>query len=643
MRHTLLPMLLASALAAEEFGIRLAGEAQPGCWSVEEIAAAVTAGARTDREKALALHRFGMAHFIHFNGPIEERGEYVTDPLKLIGVYGYALCGNNSSAMCALYNAAGLRARTRSMPGHSAPEVWFEGKWNYIDTDMFGYVPLPDGRIASVDELTRDPGLFLRQKNPPDPYYPFDEKSAMAAVFRGAAPSRNYHPYANAHMMNLGLRTGESATLYFRPKGRFLLTTIRPPELGITYRDYWVKGPVRKGSLAWCDEPPAAYGNGLIEYAPGLRSAAFRLENPAMENAVAGQGREQPDLVAGAPGRAAFVVLEMSTPWVIAGLQNDPTDFDDDTDGAVMSGRFWRHGAADETRIFVSADGGRTWKKAWENAGPFLGAVPFRVDLTRHVKGRYAYAVKLEWVDRTGARRVGPESLRLHTWVAVSPMALPRLTTGRNSFHFSAGRRRTVYHESRWDRGEPLAGERIRNLVRRGSPPYLRPERPETPGVLEFASGAEGALEEVRVSLLARADAPGQPVRAVLSLSGGGGDAWKDLETFESHPDHDTNHMWFNHVIRGLSAEASRLRLRLAITGGGFEKVIANSALRAGPRAPGALRVTHAWSENGQMRTIARVFGPGESPATYEVEAAPDIRNAWLRLEALPEPGGPEK
>lgn len=179
MRLILIFFVLLPAVWAEQLAIRLVGSAQPNCWDVNDIVAGVTGSAGSDREKALALHRFGMAHLIHFDGPIEERGEYVTDPLKLIGVYGFALCGNNSAAMSALYNAAGLRARTRSMPGHSVPEVWFEGKWNYIDTDMFGYVFLPDGqRIASVDELARDADLFLRQPHPPDPYYPFDEKKA---------------------------------------------------------------------------------------------------------------------------------------------------------------------------------------------------------------------------------------------------------------------------------------------------------------------------------------------------------------------------------------------------------------------------------------------------------------------------------
>ena len=110
-------LLLAQAARAEINAIRLSGQAQPYCWDLAEIVKAVTEGKTSGREKALALHAFGMAHQIHFIGPYEG-GLEVDDPLKLIAVYGYDLCGNNSSTMCALYNLAGLKARRRGLTGH---------------------------------------------------------------------------------------------------------------------------------------------------------------------------------------------------------------------------------------------------------------------------------------------------------------------------------------------------------------------------------------------------------------------------------------------------------------------------------------------------------------------------------------------
>jgi len=627
-------VLLSAPLFAERNSVRIAGQAQPGCWSVEEIVREVTGGVRSDREKALALHRFGMAHFIHFDGPVEERDEYLTDPMKLIAVYGYALCGNNSSAMNALYNAAGLKARRRSMPGHSVPEVWFEGKWNYIDTDMFGYVFLPDGKLASVDELSRDADLFMKQPSPPSPYFPFDRKEDMASTFRGAKPSVDSHPYTNAHVMDFSLRTGERARLFFRPRGegRYFLTPAFRPNLGIEYKDYWLAGPVRKDSLAWCDRPPASYGNGVIEYAPDLRGAAFARENPGRTGVAAGRGRRAPELLAARKGETASVVVQVQTPWVIAGLQNDLTTFDDNSDAAVVSGFFWRS-AADENRILVSRDGGQTWTKVWENR--YLGAVPFRVDLTRWTEGEYGYLVKFEWVDRDGTGQAGLEKLTLRTWVELSPMALPRLVAGRNAMRIETAPRRAFYNHSRWDRGQNLAGQQVENLAVGDRAPYLRPADVSRPGVLTFPVGTPAEIRELRVSLRARAAHGSQGVTVVLSLFGDGGAQWRELARFVPDPEHTTNHMWFNHVLRDCALDGRRARLKIAIAGGGLEQVIANGLVAAPPAVPTALRVTHVWSEGGRERTFSQVLPAGQDAARYEVTAAAGLVNEEVRMEGV--------
>ena len=245
-----LVFLPARGAKAEIYSVKLVGSAQPGCWSLEEIVENVTAGLSTDREKALALHNFGMAHQIHYVGPYEG-GREVSDALKLIGVYGYDLCGNNSTTMCALYNLAGIKARRRGATGHVVPEVWFENKWNYIDTDMFGYVYLQDDKtLASVDELAADPNLWLREGRRSEPFFPWDPPKAMREAFIAIRGWKDYHAYSLAHIMRLSLRTGESVTCYYRPKDRFYLDPLSfPEEVSTIYRDYWIEGPVRRNSM----------------------------------------------------------------------------------------------------------------------------------------------------------------------------------------------------------------------------------------------------------------------------------------------------------------------------------------------------------------------------------------------------------
>ena len=94
------------------------------------------------------------------------------------------------------------------------------------------------------------------------------------------------------------------------------------------------------------------------------------------------------------------------------------------------------------------------------------------------------------------------------------------------------------------------------------------------------------------------------------------------------------NHMWFNHVIRNSALNGDRSRLRIAVSGGGLEQVIANSLVRSIPRASSALRVTHVWREGDQQRTASRVFRSGSG--TYEVNtAAAGLVNEELRTEGV--------
>jgi hypothetical protein len=436
-------------------------------------------------------------------------------------------------------------------------------------------------------------------------------------------------------MMNLELRTGGSATLYYRPHNRYLLTQLRK-DIGIVYKDYWVRGPIRQGSLAWCDKPPAAYGNGVIEYKPDLRSEAFRLENPDWNGIAVRQGRNSPPLAAAGQNQPASLVVEVNLPWVIVGLQNDLTNFEDDSDAAVVSGLFWRSASADENRILVSTDAGRTWQQVWQNH--YLGAVPFQVDLTSHVRGKYAYWVKFEWIDKSGAGRVGLEGLKLKTWVELSPMALPRLNPGKNTFQLSTNPRKTFYNESYWDRSQALAGQQLENFASFDQAPYLRPKQNGSQGVLTFPVGTKGAIEELRISVLARALPGGRPQDTTvrLYLSQDGAKSWQELDRFVPNPEHQMDKMWFNHVISGRVLDGSRSWLKVSVSGGGLEKVIANSAVRSVPKAPSALRITHIWRNGEKEQITTHVFRPDAGNKSYEIDApASGLLNEALRIEAV--------
>ncbi len=616
-------------------GIEVTSQAQPNCWRMDALVREVIKDAKTDREKALALYRFGMEHIIHFNGPIEQGDLYVTDPTKIVGVYGYALCGNNSSAMNALYEAAGLKARVRWLKYHEVPEIWFENRWNYLDSDMFGYAYLDDGKtIASVDDLIRDADLFTRQKNPPNPYFPFDEKSSMADTFRNAFNRKNYHAHPDTHLMRLGLRADESVRMFYRPQDRFYLREGLPHNLGTQYLDYWTLGPVRKGSYAWTDESPAAYGNARFDYRPRLDSAEFRKENPEIRDVSLCEGRQTPTLCA-APGATAYMVVDVNTPFVIAGLQNDLSTSEDNSGSAIVSGLFWRNREEDWNTISISVDNGNSWREVWRNR--LIGAIPFRVDVTPLVEGYSSYKVKFEWIDIARQDKSGVSDLAFETWAELSPMALPRLVAGENTFHVAARGEIALFENSAWHRRLPLLDETYENLALHDDAPYLRPVVAIRPGVLEFALPSAETAKELRVSVLARALPGGDPrnIRATLSISEDGGQQWTELRQFTPNPEQEDARVWFNHLVRRTGEISGKTRLRVTVLNGGLERV-ATSVLATRPvPSPATLRITHTWLEGDTEKTAVNTVKLNEGQGSYQVKTGGEIRNRELLIEAV--------
>jgi len=221
--------------------------------------------------------------------------------------------------------------------------------------------------------------------------------------------------------------------------------------------------------------------------------------------------------------------------------------------------------------------------------------------------------------------------------VALSQMALPRIAPGRNRFELATRPRRTFYSESRWQRGEELPEERRENLAMVDKAPYLRPQAQDAPGVLTFSLGPSGSVEEVRISVLARALGDRvQEVRLVLSLSEDDGKSWHELKRFAPDAEHEEYHMWVNHAIRGRTLNGERARVKVEVWNGGLEKVIANSDVLSDPKSPSALRVTHLWREGENQRSSSRLYVPGTEKLVYEVDAASsELQNEALKIESV--------
>ena len=162
----LVVFLTTSAAMAEPLtDIKIVNDRAPDCSSLESIVESVTRGCQTDDERVIALYNFSRYAYYHHAYPGERSG---VSALKMINVYGWSLCGGQHTVLAALWEAAGYRWRYRgwSNPGHTTVEVFYGGRWHYIDTFLKFYAWMPDpdapgGRtIAGQEDLIRDPTLI---------------------------------------------------------------------------------------------------------------------------------------------------------------------------------------------------------------------------------------------------------------------------------------------------------------------------------------------------------------------------------------------------------------------------------------------------------------------------------------------------
>jgi hypothetical protein len=130
-------------------------------FSQQTIADTVVEGLSTDREKALALFYFYITHRYHKgNGDNTAQG----DVSQAINVFGFNTCGNSTLCMADLLDKVGIHDCIFShFPGHVAPQVFFEGRYNTLDGDQATFMLLRDNHtLANELDLVRDHDLVKR-------------------------------------------------------------------------------------------------------------------------------------------------------------------------------------------------------------------------------------------------------------------------------------------------------------------------------------------------------------------------------------------------------------------------------------------------------------------------------------------------
>jgi hypothetical protein len=414
-------------------GIKVLPEKDADCSSLKTICESVTRGCKTNDEKAIAIYNFMQLTHYHLAYPEEKGGLGV---LREINVYGWSLCGGLHSEEAALWREMGWKWRYVgwSDPGHTTVEVYYDGRWHYLDVFLKFYVWMPDpnapgGRtIAGQQDIKANPSLvtdgLVFDKDRAVYYHKGDQFEVIDGKANWRAPS-----FLSCGDDPRGILTGIASSnragsptgwggIVFDSPGYSTDVNLAPGNaLTLTWNSikdaYWFNGQ-KKAPAHTCrdkdcrncpaigpvlepyDGPglePRSYANGSLLFAPDLANDAFLNSLVAKENVKVADGKLAP-AKAGAP---ASITVGLQSPYVMSRAS----------------------GAADGVeKAEISVDGGKTFQ-------------PIQLaDFSQQVGGKYNCLVKLSFNAPISA-------LRLEAVVECNRGALPYLSPGKNKIAVS--------------------------------------------------------------------------------------------------------------------------------------------------------------------------------------------------------------
>jgi len=355
--------------------------------TVKEIVAGAVKPGMTDRERATAIWRRQTTH--RFHAGAADAAE-MHDPVKVLNVYGYDTCGDDSICLAGLWHAAGFQVSPGNLLGHRTSQVFYDGRWHLMDGDLGPVYLLRDNAtIASEQDLVRDHDL-IKRSHPhgildPDRRADNEEHAALFTVDREAAADRAIADIARTSTMSMVLRPGESIVWRWGRGAKYH-----------GFDDLGIFGPRKADGCVWGAAASERVCNGLWEYRPDFRNNGWR------------RGAES--VTDGA------IVWRMKSPYPFVGGRLDVGG-----SGATFS---------------ISWDGA-TWHPVGENLDSMF---PSRGP------ARYEYRLKCEHAP--GGRL---ERLAIVNDVQMAPLAMPGMVVGENRFVYSdrtsGPRRARLTHE----------------------------------------------------------------------------------------------------------------------------------------------------------------------------------------------------
>ncbi|MBI3830549.1 MAG: hypothetical protein HY291_13595 [Planctomycetes bacterium] len=373
-KWTLLPVVLAGLLiplaaaqAAAE-GFKVTTDRTVDNSSLESIVADVIrlAGAKTNDEKAIAIHEY-LHHTIFHWAYATEKAPQSVGPLKVINVYGWALCGGQHTVLKALFETAGWKCRYVGWPGHTTIEVNYDGKWHYFDTFLKCYYWTKDkSHVAGQQEIAADPSIVLDAvadgRASPENLCCGDPPQGVVDGCKAGKDNGDAKGWASVTWRDdnyspaLTLRSGASVRLDWKSEPNGFAITGKAPQHSCGTKDFRndkVLGPLMEhyGPRNWSD--------GLFVYKPDFSKAAD-VADIDLKDAQASGSR-----IAASSGKGV-AIFKVGIPYCFVTAKLD----------AAFEG---------DGKLALSLDAGKTW--ADTAAG----------DITALVKQKYEVWIKAEF------------------------------------------------------------------------------------------------------------------------------------------------------------------------------------------------------------------------------------------------------
>ncbi|MCM2313759.1 MAG: hypothetical protein NDJ92_01230 [Thermoanaerobaculia bacterium] len=394
-----------------------------GDWrNLESIVAEATRGWTEPRDRARAIWEFARRHRFHATTWDAE----VVDAVKMLNVYGYTLCGDQTSVLDALWQSAGFRIRRGHPVGHVVGEVFYDDAYHMMDGDLHVICLERDNEtIASEEAITRDHDL-IKRTHTYGIYAPEDRSrnESTASLYGYDGVRDTVIPPATNHSMMLVLRPGESLEFRWDHVGKQYTNGLaavagRPVDNGV--------GDLFAG---WGRTAYDNMRNGRLRYRPDLTDALAQQGVETSKNVVFDTGSGEIRSLSW--GGQSYVTWRFRSPYVIVGGRASSA-----ISGDGQRGSEWRYSTDGET---------------WSPLPATFDGRPRRLSASLdHVVSRrgaptYEFFLQLVLRGSTVASDVIFE-----TDIQTSLLGLPELTVGENRVSYAddtdGERRVRITHE----------------------------------------------------------------------------------------------------------------------------------------------------------------------------------------------------